>query len=51
MSCLVTWQVKDPALSLLWHGFDPRPGDFHMLWAWRPKKEGEVGKDTTTRHS
>ena len=32
-------QVKDPALSLLqhgsllWHGFSPWPGNFHMLWA------------------
>ena len=29
--------VKDPALSLLWHGFNPLPGDFHMPQAWRPK--------------
>ena len=25
-------QVKDPALLLLWHGFDPWPGRFHVLW-------------------
>ena len=36
--------VKDQALSLLWSGlllwlgFDPSAGNFHMLWAW-PKKE------------
>ena len=36
-------QVKDPALSLpwlrllLWNGFDPWPGTFHMPWVW-PKK-------------
>ena len=29
--------VKDLELSLLWLGFDPWPGNFHMLWAW-PKK-------------
>ena len=31
--------VKDPVLSLLWHGFDPWPGNFCMPWAW-PKKCG-----------
>ena len=37
--------VKDLALSLLWlwlllwHGFDPWPGNFCMLWTWpRTKK-------------
>ena len=25
--------VKDPALSLLWLGFDPWPRKFHMPWA------------------
>ena len=36
-------RVKDPALSLqwlgllLWHGFDPQPGNFHMPRA-QPKK-------------
>lgn len=25
-------QVKDPALLLLWPGFDPWPGRFHVLW-------------------
>ena len=29
--------LKDLALSLLWHRFDPWPGNFHVLWAW-PKK-------------
>ena len=24
-------EVKDMVLLLLWHGFDPRPGYFHML--------------------
>ena len=28
--------VKDPAWSLLWLGFNPWPGNFHMLQA-RPK--------------
>ena len=36
--------VKDPLWSLrwlrwlLWHGFNPWPGNFHRLWA-QPKKE------------
>lgn len=25
-------------LSLLWHGFDPGPGNFHMSWAQPNKK-------------
>ena len=42
-------QVKDLALSLkwlgslLWHGFDPWPENFHMLRAW-PKKKKKGGK-------
>ena len=37
---MVAQRVKDPVLSLqqlgllLWHGFDPWPQNFHMLWAW-----------------
>ena len=31
-------QVKDPALSLPWHGFDAWPGNFCMPQA-RPKKK------------
>lgn len=27
-SSLVVQQVRDPALSLLWYGFDPWPGSF-----------------------
>ena len=38
-SSLVAQQVKDPALSLLWHRFDPWPGNFRMLWAWPKKKK------------
>ena len=36
--------VKDLVLSLqwlrslLWHRFDPWPGNFHMLWVWQKKK-------------
>ena len=30
-SSLVAQQFKDPALSLLWHGFDPWPGNFHIF--------------------
>ena len=29
--------VRDLVLSLLWHGFDPWPGNFLILWVW-PKK-------------
>jgi len=31
-SPLIAQQVKDSALSLLWHGFGRWPGNFHMLW-------------------
>ena len=37
-SSLVTQWVKDPALSLLWLGFDAWPGNFHMPQVW-PKKQ------------
>ena len=30
--------VKDPSLSLLWLGFDPWPGNFHLLWTCQNKK-------------
>ena len=38
---------KDPVLLLqrlkllLWRGFSPWPGNFHMLWAWQGRKERE----------
>ena len=41
---LVAQQVKDLMLSLqwlgllLWHGFDPWPGNFHMPWVQPAKK-------------
>ena len=44
-SSLVAQRVKDPVLSLqlfgslLWCGFDPRPGNFCMPWAWPPQKK------------
>ena len=43
-------QVKDPALSLqwlwslLWHGFCPWPGNFHMPCIW-PEKEKNLIND------
>ena len=46
-SSLVVQQVRDPALSvhqlgpLLWFGFNPRPGNFCMLWA-QPKKSHKL---------
>ena len=40
-------RAKDLVLSLLWHGFNPWLGTFHMPWAW-PKQinniEGEGGR-------
>ena len=36
-SSLVVKQVKDPVLSLLWHGFDPWPGKGHMPQAQQKK--------------
>ena len=31
-------KFKDLVLSLLWHGFDPWPGNLGMLWAWPKRK-------------
>ena len=42
-SLVLQW-VKDLALLLqwldllLWHRFDPWPGNFYMLWTWLKKK-------------
>lgn len=38
-SSLMVQRVKDLMLSLLWHGFDPYPGNFCML-RMQPKKNG-----------
>ena len=39
-SSLVAQQVEDPALSLLWCGFDPWPrNNFRVLWVWLEKKQ------------
>ena len=35
---MVQW-VKDPALSLLWHRFDPWDGNFHVPWAETKRKK------------
>ena len=35
--------VKDPALSLLWCGFDPWPRNFYMPRVWPKKKKKKVG--------
>lgn len=46
-SSLVVLQVKDPVLSLkwlgslLWHGLDLWPGNFHVPLAWSKKKNGQ----------
>ena len=39
VSSLVAKPVKDLALSLLRHGFDPRPGTFHTAQALVKKKK------------
>ena len=45
---LVAQQVKDSVLSLqwlrllLWHGFDPWPGNFHVPWVWPKKKKIKI---------
>ena len=39
VSSLVAQPVKDLALSLLRHGFDPRPGTFHTAQALVKKKK------------
>ena len=36
-------QVKDLALSLLWHQFDPWPWNFCRLWAWPQKRRRHEG--------
>ena len=44
-------QVKDMVLSLLWFrsvlwcGFSPWPGNFHMLWVWQKKKKKKKRKE------
>ena len=44
----VAQQVKDPALSLqrlgllLWRGFDPWPGKFHVPWVQQKKKKSTM---------
>ena len=44
-SSLLVQQVNNLALSLwwlgslLWLGFCPWPGNFHMMWIWPPKMD------------
>ena len=40
-SSLAAQQVKDPALSLLWHGLTPRPRNFPCHQAQPEKEEKE----------
>ena len=35
----MTHRFWDLVLSLLWHGFDPWLGNFHMSPAWKKKKK------------
>ena len=39
----VPWWLsgEDPALSLLWYGFDPWPENFHRPWVWQKKEKKE----------
>ena len=48
---LVAQRVKDPVLPLqqlkclLWHGFDPWPGNFRMPWVGQKRRRrGKAGK-------
>ena len=43
-------QVKDPALSLECSGFDPWPGNFHMLQEESKRKRGEKKVNVHLRH-
>ena len=46
-SFLVTQWAKDLVFSLLWHGFNPWPRNFHMTQAWpkkKSKKKYKIGK-------
>ena len=38
-------QIKDLALSLLWHRFDTWPGYFLVPWAWSKKKKNAGEQD------
>ena len=45
--------VKNSVLSLLWLGFDPRPGNFHVLWVQgkkKLKKEKEIEMKVLTSY-
>jgi len=52
-SSLVTQQVKDPALSLLWREFDPWSGNF-CLRLVQPKqtktKHNQMGERNSNKH-
>ena len=46
-SSLVAQQVKDLALSLIWHGFDPWLGNLRMLQMWPKNKLIKKKKEKT----
>ena len=56
-SSLVAQSTKDPALSLLWLwsllwcGFDPWPGNFHLPWVQPKKKKRAIQWETQTKGS
>ena len=45
-SSRVTPWIRDPVLSPLWCGFDPWPGNLHMLWA-QPSPSKKRGQGQT----
>ena len=44
LNSLVAQQLKDPALSLLWHEFDPWPGNLSVPWV-QPTKSKQTKLD------
>ena len=54
MSSLVAQQIKNLMLSLLWLwlqlrcGFDSRPRNFYMPWAWPKQKNKQTNKKQKT---
>ena len=63
LKVLMTWEFpgglafKDPALSvqhfwsLLWRGFDPWPGNFHMLQAWPKQNVNDMSLRRTNKYT
>lgn len=41
-SSLVAQQIMDPASLLLWHGINPRPRNFGILWVKKKKYSSAI---------